>query len=43
MSSVINKYIYKNVDLNANNLFLYNGKRIIQLLTVAELGLSDGS
>ena len=43
MSSVINKYINKSGDLNGNNLYLYNGKRIIQSLTVAELGLCDGS
>ena len=43
MSSVINKYINKSGDFNGNNLYLYNGKRIIQSLTVAELGLCDGS
>ena len=43
MSSVINKYINKSGDLNGNNLYIYNGKKIIQSLTVAELGISDGS
>ena len=41
MSSVINKYINKSGDLN-NNYYLFNGKRIVQSLTVAELGLTDG-
>ena len=41
MSSVINKYINKSGDLN-NNYYLFNGKRIVQSLTVSELGLSDG-
>ena len=43
MSSVINKYINKSGDLNDNNLYIYNGKKIIQSLTVSELGISDGS
>ena len=42
MSSVINKYINKSNDLNMN-YYLYNGKRIVQSLTVAELGIFDGS
>ena len=41
MSSVINKYINKSGDNNIN-LYLFNGKRIVQSLTVAELGLTDG-
>ena len=41
MSTVINKYINKSGDNNIN-LYLYNGKRIVQSLTVAELGLTDG-
>ena len=41
MSSVINKYINKSGDNNIN-LYLYNGKRVVQSLTVAELGLTDG-
>ena len=42
MSSVINKYINKSNDFN-NNYYLFNGKRIVQSLTVAELGLNDAS
>ena len=42
MSSVINKYINKSNDFN-NNYYLFNGKRIVQSLTVAELGLGDAS
>jgi len=42
MSSVINKYINKSGDNNIN-LYLYNGKRVVQSLTVAELGLMDGT
>ena len=42
MSSVINKYINKSNDLN-NNYYLFNGKRIVQSLTVSELGLADNS
>ena len=41
MSSVINKYINKSGDLNIN-IYIFNGKRINQSLTVAEQGLSDG-
>ena len=41
MTSVINKYINKSNDLN-NNYYLFNGKRIVQSLTVSELGLTDG-
>ena len=41
MSSVINKYINKSADYNIN-LYLFNGKRISQSLTVAEQGLTDG-
>ena len=41
MSSVINKYINKSNDLN-NNYYLFNGKRIVQSLTVSELGITDG-
>ena len=42
MSSVINKYINKSNNFN-NNYYLFNGKRIVQSLTVAELGLGDAS
>ena len=42
MSSVINKYINKSGDNNIN-LYLYNGKRVVQSLTVAELGIMDGT
>ena len=43
MTSVINKYINKTGDLNESNLYLFNGKRIVQSLTVSELGIIDGS
>ena len=41
MSSVINKYIKKSGDYNVN-IYILNGKRISQSLTVAEQGLTDG-
>ena len=41
MSSVINKYINKSGDNNIN-LYLFNGKRVVQSLRVAEAGLMDG-
>ena len=41
MSSVINKYINKSGDNNIN-LYLFNGKRVVQSLRVAEAGLTDG-
>ena len=41
MSSVINKYINKSADYNIN-IYIFNGKRISQSLTVAEQGLTDG-
>ena len=43
MTSVINKYINKTNDLNSTNLYLFNGKRVVQSLTVSELGIVDGS
>ena len=43
MTEVINKYINKSGDFRATNMYLYNGKRIIQSLTAAELGIADGS
>ena len=43
MTSVINKYINKTGDLSETNLYLFNGKRIVQSLTVSELGMTDGS
>ena len=43
MSSVINKYINKSLDFNSNNYYIFNNKRIVQQLTVAELGLNDGA
>ena len=43
MSSVINKYINKSGDSNMNNMYLFNGKKVVQSLTVAELGVMDGS
>lgn len=43
MTSVINKYINKSGDLSSTNLYLFNGKRIVQSLTVSELGITDGS
>ncbi len=43
MTEVINKYINKSGDFRATNMYLYNGKRIIQSLTAAELGIVDGS
>ena len=42
MSEVINRYINKSGDIDMNNMYLYNGKRVIQNLTVAELGIYDG-
>ena len=42
MSSVINKYINKTGDMNASNLYIFNGKRVVQSLTVSELGITDG-
>ena len=42
MSCVINNYIERTGDTNIN-YYLYNGKRIVQSLTVAEEGLNDGS
>ena len=41
MSSVINKYINKSGDFNAGNYYIFNNKRVVQSLTVAELGVSD--
>ena len=43
MTSVINKYINKTGDISATNLYIFNGKRIVQSLTVSELGITDGS
>ena len=43
MSSVINKYINKSGDFRMNNMYLFNGKNVVQSLTVAELGVMDGS
>ena len=43
MTSVINKYINKSLDFNSNNYYIFNNKRIVQQLTVAELGLNDGA
>ena len=43
MSSVINKYINKSGDFRMNNMYLFNGKNVVQSLTVAELGATDGS
>ena len=43
MSSVINKYINKSGDYNAENLYIFNNKRIVQSLSIAELGLINGS
>ena len=41
MSSVINKYINKSGDFNAGNYYIFNNKRVVQSLTVAELGVGD--
>ena len=41
MSQVINKYINKSGDFNAGNYYIFNNKRVVQSLTVAELGVSD--
>jgi len=43
MSSVINKYINKSGDLNAGNYYIFNNKKVAQQLSVAELGITDGS
>ena len=43
MSSVINKYINKSGDLNAGNYYIFNNKKIVQQLSVAELGMNDGA
>ena len=43
MSSVINKYINKSGDLNAGNYYIFNNKKIVQQLSVAELGINDGA
>ena len=43
MSSVINKYINKSNDLNAGNYYIFNNKKIVQQLSVAELGINDGA
>ena len=42
MSSVINKYINKSGDLNAGNYYIFNNKKVVQQLSVAELGINDG-
>ena len=43
MSSVINKYINKSGDFNAGNYYIFNNKRVVQSLTVAELGINDAA
>ncbi len=43
MTSIINKYIEKSGDLNASNLYIFNGKRVVQSLTASELGIVNGS
>ena len=43
MTEIINRYINKTGDAKASNMYIYNGKRIIQSLTVAELGIINGS
>ena len=43
MSSVINQYINRTGDMSVTNLYIFNGKRIVQSLTVSELGITDGS
>ena len=41
MNLIINKYINKSGDFNAGNYYIFNNKRVVQSLTVAELGVSD--
>ena len=43
MSSVINKYINKTGDTNMKNIYIFNGKKVVQSLTASELGITDGS
>jgi len=43
MTSIINKYIDKTKDLNSTNLYIFNGKKVVQSLTASELGIVDGS
>ena len=43
MSSVINKYMNKSNDIDLHNMYLFNGKNVVQSLTVSELGVMDGS
>ena len=43
MSSVINKYINKSGDFNPGNYYIFNNKRVVQSLTVAELGANDAA